>query len=104
MDIKNYVVTIGFAGFLNVEEEYEILAQNKDDAELDAYEEAAGDLSVESVENIEDDEWEVTVNFAGYVGVDQTYTVFADDEDEATASALEEAEQDLDILNVEEIR
>lgn len=103
MELKNYIVTVGFAGFVGVEEEYEILARDKDDAELDAYEEAASDLSIESVDHIEDDEWEVTINFAGYIGADQTYTVFANDEDEASDSAIEEAEQDLEILNVDEI-
>ena len=37
----------------------------------------------------------VTVNFAGFIGCDETYEVYADDEEDAKNQALELAQADL---------
>ena len=49
-------------------------------------------------------EYVVSVNFAGFVGCDEEYRVFARDEDEALDAAIEEATGDLsaEIVDVEE--
>ena len=49
------------------------------------------ELSVESIEDLGDDEWNVEINFGGYVGISEIYDVYADDEDEAEEQAKEEA-------------
>lgn len=50
-----------------------------------------------------DDEYEVSVNFAGYIGSDQTYIITASDEDDAIEQAIEEASWDLSVEEIEEI-
>jgi len=45
-------------------------------------------------------EYEVVVGFAGYIGVEETYTVDADTEDEARVFALDEAKDDLTVEDV----
>lgn len=50
-----------------------------------------------------DDEYEVIVNFAGYIGADETYNVIASDEDDALEQAIEEASLDLSVDEIEEI-
>lgn len=46
-------------------------------------------------------EYHVTINFAGYIGCDKVYTVFADSEDEAKDLAVEEAKADIFVEDVE---
>ena len=46
--------------------------------------------------------YRVTVNFATYVGCDETYEVYADSREEAEDRALEEAMGDLSVEEVEE--
>ena len=45
----------------------------------------------------------VHVNFAGFIGADEDYTVNAADEDEAIAIAEEEAGEDLRVVDLEQI-
>ena len=40
-------------------------------------------------------EYEISVNFAGFVGCDEVYTVYADSEEDAIEQALKEAYDDL---------
>lgn len=87
---KEYEVTVNFCGFIGGEEYYNITAENEDYAEDYALDEAKNDLIAEKV-----DDGEYQVNFAGGLGVEETY--FADDEDEA----LEKAAEDLTVDNIE---
>ena len=48
-------------------------------------------------------EYEVTINFGGYIGCENTYTVFADSREEAEALALQEAMDDLEVVALEEM-
>lgn len=48
-------------------------------------------------------DYEVTIGFAGFYGIEQTYTVNADSEEEAEELAIEEAKGDLGIENVESL-
>ena len=43
-------------------------------------------------------DYEVTVSFAGLSGAEESYTVWADSEDEAIDLAIEEAKDDLEVL------
>lgn len=47
--------------------------------------------------------WSVYVNFAGYIGADEEYIVEADTPQEAEELALEEARDDLDIVDEPEL-
>lgn len=56
---KTYYVTVNFAGFYGVEEEYEVEAETREEAEEEALEIARNDLGVISVREYgEDDEEE----------------------------------------------
>lgn len=44
--------------------------------------------------------WKVTVNFNGYFGCDEEYEVYAESEDEAEEYALEQARDDLGIVEI----
>ena len=44
----------------------------------------------------------VTVNFAGFIGCDEEYTVYAESREEAEAEALEQAMADLSIDVIDE--
>ena len=94
-ELKEYKVSVNFGGFIGGDEEYSVDATSDEEAENEAIEMAADDLNPEDVNQIDDDEWEVTISFAGFIGVEDTYTVFADDEDEAIGAAIEEAKWDL---------
>ena len=51
-------------------------------------------------------EYEVTLGFCGYIGVSETYTVYADNEEQAREYALEMAMEDLsvdEIIEIEEV-
>ena len=56
---------------------------------------------IEGADNTE--RYEVNVNFAGYIGADETYSVVASDEEDAINQALEEASWDLTADEIEEI-
>lgn len=47
-------------------------------------------------------EYTVTVNFAGFIGCDQEYTVYADSREEAEELALQEATDDLSVEVIDE--
>jgi len=42
----------------------------------------------------------VTLSYARFIGIEETYTVFADSESEAEAAAIEEASWDLEIEEI----
>ena len=99
----NYDVLVSFAGYVGSEQLYSVVAEDEDEAIEAALAEARDDLSVEDVRDMGDGEFEVDVNFAGLVGVTETYTVYSDDEDEARVDAINDAEFDLDAEGVEEL-
>lgn len=95
--MKSYTGTVSFAGFIGADETYTTIADSIEDAEEQILEQAREDLVVEEVEEIDDGEYEVTVNFCTFVGADEIYKVYADDEDEAADAGLEEASYDLSV-------
>lgn len=99
-EIKEYAVLITFCGFIGVEEEYIEYADNEDEAVEAAIEEAKQDLEVRNVVNNGDGTYDVEINFASYVGADNTYVVDAEDETDAELVALEEAYMDLECNDV----
>lgn len=46
-------------------------------------------------------EYEVTINFGGFVGCEKTYSVMADSQEEAEELALQEAMDDLEVTDVD---
>ena len=100
--MKTFEVEIGFCGFIGCSETYTVDAVSQSAAEADALEEAAEDLSVENVEQLDDDEYEVEIGFGGFVGCSETYTVDADSSEDAEIEALSQAQDDLTIESVEE--
>ena len=102
---RTYSVVIGFAGFIGVEEEYNVYAMNRGDAVCEALDnpgsEAEMDLAAESVEDLGDGNYEVVVSFAGNIGAENNYTVYAESEEEAEMYAIEEAKADLEVLSVD---
>lgn len=103
VEYKTYEVNINFAGLIGADEAFTVEAENEDDACNEAIELAKDELTIEDIAQIDDDEWEVTVGFCGFIGVEEIYTVYADSEDEAEVEALTEAEWDLtpEILSIE---
>lgn len=99
----DYDVLVSFAGYVGSEQLYSVVADDEDEAIEAALAEARDDLSVEDVRDMGDGEFQVDVNFAGLVGVTETYTVSSADEDEASVDAINEAEFDLDAEGVEEL-
>jgi len=92
---KEYKVIVNFGGYIGCDNDYDVVAADEDSAIEAAIEDAKGDLTVEDVNQIDDDEWEVTIGFCGFIGCEETYQVSGDDEDEAADNALEEAVWDL---------
>lgn len=101
-DLKSYSVIITFATYVGSEEEFNVYASNEEEAAEQALEDARMELSDVDVVQIDDDEWEVTVNWAGFIGIEETYTVYADSEEDAVDQALEEAVGDLSVDEVNE--
>ena len=99
---EEFEVNVNFAGYMSADEIYNIIASDEDEAILEALEEASWDLSIEEIEDMGDGEYEVHVGFAGFVGVEEIYTVFADSEDEAEEEALKQAKDDLSAEIVED--
>lgn len=102
-EYKNYEVTVRFVG-IGCEETYEVAGRNEEYARNNALSRAAEDLYAEEINHIEDDEYEVTVNFNGFIGCDETYTVYADSEDEAEELGIDAAIEDLEVIDVVEGR
>lgn len=100
-EYKNYEVTVRFVG-IGCEETYDVIGRNERYAENSALGKAAEDLYAEEINHIEDDEYEVTVNFNGFIGCDETYTVYADSEDEAEELGIDAAIEDLEVIDIVE--
>lgn len=56
VEFKTYKVSIGFAGFIGVENEYEVDATSEDEAREEALQMAYDDLSIENVTCYDDDD------------------------------------------------
>lgn len=95
--MQSYTGTVNFAGYIGADETYTTIADSIEDAEEQILEQAREDLVVEDVEEIDEGEYEVTVNFCTFIGVDEIYKVYAEDEDEAAEAGLEEASYDLSV-------
>lgn len=95
-ELEDYTVEVNFAGMVGADETYQVTAKSAEDAINEAEEEAKDELTVEDYTEIDYGEWEVEIGFAGLIGVSNTYTVSADNEDDATNQALEEAAWDLE--------
>lgn len=91
-----YDVRVTFAGIIGSDEIYTVDADSEEDAIAEAELLARDDLSYLEAVEVDEDEWEVTVGFANYVGVEETYTVTAESEEDACDLAIEEAVYDLD--------
>lgn len=102
---NTYSVVVGWNGLIGVENEYNIGARSRGDAVYHAIDEpgaeAEQDLSVEDITDNGDGSYEVTVNWCGFIGADETYTVNAEDESEAEMNALEEAKAGLEVISVD---
>lgn len=94
--MQNYIVTVNFGGYIGADNDYEVYAEDKDDARNIAFDMAKEDLTIEDIVQVDEDEWEVSVGFAGFIGVEEVYTVQGEDEEDAIDAALEEASYDLD--------
>lgn len=99
-----YRINIGFGEYVDAIEELEVEAPVGLDAdELLAYirENNSDDLfmllEVGDITDNEDGTWSVDINFAGYIGANETYEVVANDVDEAETLAEEEALWDFTI-------
>lgn len=99
-ELKDYEIVVQFAGSLVCEQEYNVSAFSLDEAINYAMEEAYEDLSVEDIDGNEEDGFEVTINFCGYIGGEETYNVYADDESEAEEDAMDQAMMELNIISV----
>lgn len=102
-----YELELGFAGIIGASETFVILApagsteEELKDILFEEYEWDLKDLlSLEDSIYLDDDEWEITLNFNGYIGCEETYTVAGDDEDDAVEHALNEALWDFTIESV----
>ena len=49
-----------------------------------------------------DGSYEVEIGFCGFVGCSENYTVSADSDDEAEEEALLQAQEDLEIIGIDE--
>lgn len=101
--MTTYEVIVGFNSMIGVEETYTVDATNEEEAEKLALFQAEEDLYVDSVEEVDDGEYDVVVNFNGYIGSEETYTVYAASEDEAESEAISEATNDLEVIDVAEM-
>lgn len=103
-----YEVEVIFNGYMGASETIRVAARvgiTEDELHGVINEYYYGDLidllEVADVEDIGDDDWEVTINFNGYVGCDNTYTVFAEDSESAIDHALFDAILDFSIVDFE---
>lgn len=95
--MQTYNALVSFGGFIGSEQEYMTNADSLEEAEENILEQAVEDLEVIDAVQVDDDEWEITIGFAGLIGVENTYTSYADDEEDACADALFTAQDDLEI-------
>jgi hypothetical protein len=98
---KDYNVTVNFNGYFGCDETYTIYADSPESAEGEALEQAKGEFSVVDIEEVDEDEYEVTLQWL-FVGCEETYTVSADNESEAEDNAIEEASWDLEVTEIED--
>lgn len=104
-----YKVEIGFAGYIDTLEEIEIDAPvGSDENDLEGIIQDDSNIYLDlltidedDIVELGDDGYEITVNFAGYVGADETYTVYAESIDDAIEEAYEAAKSDLTIESFE---
>ena len=96
-DIRNFTAEVNYGGFVGADESYDILATDEDDAYDQALDLVRDDLSIEDSVEVDEGEWEVTVGFAGFIGVENTYTVYENNEEDACDAAIEEAMDDISI-------
>jgi len=104
-----YKVEVGFAGYIDTLEEIEIDAPvGSDETDLEEIILNDNDLIMSLLEideddivELGDDGYEITVNFAGYIGVDEVYTIYAESIDDAIEEAYEAAKSDLTIESFE---
>lgn len=101
--MTTYEVIVGFNSMIGVEETYTVDATSEKEAEKLALFQAEEDLYVDSVEEVDDGEYDVVVNFNGYIGSEETYTVYAVSEDEAESEAISEATNDLEVIDIVEV-
>ncbi len=99
--IKDYEVTVSFAGLTGTENTYSVGAKSREEAEEIAIDLASDDLTVDSIEYDEDSSsYEVEVGFCGFIGGSETYQVYAEYEDAAEEEALDQAKSALTVQEV----
>lgn len=103
-----YNVTVGFCGFIGVEAQFVLDARigaDKDELLYIIQEDYAYELlSGEVIERDEDlSRYVVEVTFDDQIGSSQTYNILANDDDEAIDEAIEEAKDDLEIIEFHEL-
>lgn len=103
-----YNVTVGFCGFIGVESQLVIDARvdaDKDELLYIVQEDYAYELLEGEVVERDDDlcRYVVEVTFDGQLGSSQTYNILANDDDEAIDEAIEEAKDDLEIIEFHEL-
>lgn len=95
-EANDYEVTVNFGGYIGADEIYNVTATDEAEAFEKAIDFAKEDLSVEDIAEVDEDEWEVTIGFCGFIGVENTYTAYANSEEDAEKSALIDAAYDLE--------
>ena len=101
-----YNVTLGFSGFVGYETQLIIDARVGADAEELLYivqEDYADDLLSAEVIDFDSDMYDVEVTFDGQMGATEVYFIWANSEDEAIEDAIEEAKDDLEIIEFHEL-
>ena len=104
-----YKVEVGFAGYIDTLEEIEIDAPvDSDENDLETILQDDSNIYLElltidedDIVELGDDGYEITVNFAGYIGADETYTVYAESIDDAIEEAYDAAKSDLTVESFE---
>lgn len=100
--MREYEVEVTFMGSSSLTETYSVEANDEDEACAVARDAAGEELDVTEIIETGDG-YEVTVNFCGFIGGDETYLIeYAEDEDEAKSEALSIAFDDLSAEVVEE--
>lgn len=102
--MKQYEVEVNFAGYIGADERYFVWAENEEDAIIEAEYEAADDLCCEDWVEVDNGKWEVSVSFCDFIGAEETYTIYADSEENALGAARLEARMDLsgEVIGVDE--
>lgn len=100
-DYIHYDVVVSFDMYPNAEEEITVYAKagaTKDDIMNAVIDDYADDLLEGEVIDFDgDDAYVVEVTFAGYIGVSEEYTEYADSEEDAIEQAIYDATWDLRI-------